>query len=147
MVWSGAPQTILLVLKSGYLDQILISRLQQLNVKLELQIKGWLATQQIDYQALQYPHFACKATIINEDKIFLYMAAFYHYDLNAASLQRFCGWRSTGDHRCQEELLVYLLVSLHTPRASVCTTVAGLHAWHPGKKITASTTSTHAQNS
>lgn len=45
------PKIILLVLKSGLLDQTSITLLPvgRLNVKLNLLIKGWLATQNIGF--------------------------------------------------------------------------------------------------
>jgi hypothetical protein len=74
-------------------------------VKHNLLIPGWLATRHIDVGALQYPNFNWEATTVNKDKTFLCMAAFYHYNFDIASLQRFCGWRATGEHRRQEEFL------------------------------------------
>ena len=42
------------------------------------------------------------------------MAAFYHYDLDVASLQHFRGWRATGEHRRQDELLYWSRYVLST---------------------------------
>jgi hypothetical protein len=98
---------ILPVLNSGYLDHILINQLRRLNIKFKLQIEGWLTTQQINFRALQYPNFDWEATVINKDKMFLCMAAFYHYALDVTSLQQFWGWRARGEHRCQKVELLY----------------------------------------
>jgi hypothetical protein len=49
-----------------------------------------------------------QATKINEDKIFLRMAALYHYGMDVASLQRYCGWCHAGDHRRWQETLFCL---------------------------------------
>jgi hypothetical protein len=94
------------VLKSGFLDQASINEIRKWNVKYDLLISGWLATRHINFQALQYSNFDWEATTVNKDKMFLRMAAFsYYHDFDIASLQRFCGWRATGERRRQEELL------------------------------------------
>jgi hypothetical protein len=128
------PQIILLVLKSGHLDQILINQLGQFNIKFKLPFEGWLATLRVYFRALQYPYFNWEVTAINKDKIFLRMAAFYRYDFNAASLQQFCGWRAIGEPTRQEELLYwscYILSAVTHPA--------------PRTKCTASRKNTHEQ--
>jgi hypothetical protein len=49
-----------------------------------------------------------QATSINDQKMYLRMAALYHYDIDVASLQRYCGWRHTGNHRRWPETLYWL---------------------------------------
>jgi hypothetical protein len=114
VVSPAMQQIILPVLKSGVLDQPTVTVIRQLNVMHDLLVSGWLATRHIDFRALQYPNFAWEATSVNKDKMFLRMAAFYHYDLDIASLQRFCGWRATGEHRRQDELLYWCRYILST---------------------------------
>jgi hypothetical protein len=108
VVSPNIPKIILPVLKSGFLDQALVDAVRKWSVKYDLLVSSWLATRHIDFRALQYPNFDWEATTVNKDKMFLRMAAFYHYDFDIASLQRFCGWRATGEHRRQEELLHWL---------------------------------------
>ena len=98
VVTPAMQQIILPVVKSGYLDQLSILQIQCVNLRFDLLIQGWLATRRIDFRALHYPNFDWEATTVNKDKMFLRMAAFYHYDFDVASLQRFCGWRATGEH-------------------------------------------------
>jgi hypothetical protein len=62
----------------------------------------------VDFRILQHPNTAWESTTINDDKMYLRMAALYHYDMDVTSLQRYCGWRHTGDHRRWEETLFWL---------------------------------------
>jgi hypothetical protein len=48
--------------------------------------------------------------------MFLRLAAFLFYDLDIASVQRYCGWRFTGDHWRSDEMLYWLRYVLQ-PRA------------------------------
>ena len=56
---------------------------------------------------LRYPNFDWEATTVNKHKMFLCMTAFYHYDLDVASLQHFMGWHFVGEHRRQDGLLYW----------------------------------------
>jgi hypothetical protein len=91
-------QVILPVLKSGFLGQFDIWSIQGINVHFNLFVKGYNQTRNIDFRILQHPNTDWQATKINEEKMFLRMAALYHYNMDVTSLQRYCGWLHTGDH-------------------------------------------------
>jgi hypothetical protein len=125
------PKIILLVLKSGLLDQTSITLLPvgRLNVKLNLLIKGWLATQNINFRALQCPNFDWEATVINKDKMFLRTAAFYHYDLDVTSLSSISA--DHGEQQVSTEAKKSSSTGLVTcSRASIHAALAGIHTWH-----------------
>jgi hypothetical protein len=107
IVHPPVPQIILSVLKSGCLDQASIDNIRQLNIKYELcLVAGWIVICWIDFRALLYPNFDWDTKQVNTNKMFLRMAAFFHFDLNVSSLQWCCGWQATGGHHHRQDKLL-----------------------------------------
>jgi hypothetical protein len=96
------------VLKSGFFDQFNTWSIQGINVHFNLFVKGYNQTRNTDFRILQHPNTDWQATKVNENKMFLRMAALYHYNIDVALLQRYCGWRHTGNHRRWQEILFWL---------------------------------------
>ena len=58
-----------------------------------------------DFRCLQHPNFDWEAREVNEDRQKHREACLLHYNCLVEDVQRYCGWRFTGDHRRVEEML------------------------------------------
>lgn len=109
IVTPAFPQVILPLLKSGYLAAHDIHhKIRLCNKGFNRLVTDWLRTQRIDFRILRLPSFDWEATTIDKDKMFLRLAAFFHYDFDIPSVIKYCGWRWTGEHRRTKEILFWL---------------------------------------
>jgi hypothetical protein len=71
-------QVLLPILKSGFLDQFNIWNLQKINIYFDIFIKGYQHTHNVDFRILKKPNTAWQSTTINDQMMYLQMAALYH---------------------------------------------------------------------
>jgi hypothetical protein len=102
------PQILLPLLKSNLLPEQLISNLREADPRVKFLIDAHAHLKNLDFRILQLPTFQWdRQPTVNKDKMRLRTACLLHYDLDVAAVQRFCGWRYTGEHRRWEELLYW----------------------------------------
>lgn len=109
VVTPGFQQVIFFLLKGRFLEHGEILALDKIfddTKKLDDEIK---ALQDTDFRPLQHLNLGWnEQTRINEDRARLRLACLLHYDLDFASVQRYCGGRFMGEHRRSEQMLYCL---------------------------------------
>jgi hypothetical protein len=115
-VTPGFPQLLLPLLKSNMLSPALQATMRDTDPRVEFLFDAHEAFKRLDFQVLQLPTFQWDSQKeVNRDKMRLRTACLLHYDLDVAAVQRFCGWRYTGEHRRWEELLHWCRYALSDP--------------------------------
>jgi hypothetical protein len=105
-VTPAAPHILLPLLKSGFLSTKLIETIRQADTRTRVLVDAYYTCKTLDFRVIQHPSFDWDITQeINRPRMFLRMAALLHYDLDIATVQRYSGWRFTGDHRRRDEML------------------------------------------
>jgi hypothetical protein len=114
---TSAAHILLPLLKSGFLPCETICTIRAADPRANNLVDCWQQFRQIDFRRLQIPTFDWEnENGVNRHKMRLRTAALLHYDLDLAAVQRYCGWRLTGAHRRQAQMLYWLSYIL-TPRA------------------------------
>jgi hypothetical protein len=104
-----APHILLPLLKSGFLSEPTIQTIRQADLRTKNLVDGWREFRDIDFRRIRVPTFDWENEDgVNRDKMRMRTAALFHYDLDLAAVQRYCGWRLTGEHRRQQQMLYWL---------------------------------------
>jgi hypothetical protein len=112
-----APHILLPLLKSGLLSEAIIQTIRDADPRAKNLVDGWREFRNIDFRRLRTPTFDWEnSDSVNRHKMRLRTAALFHYDLDLAAVQRYCGWRMTGEHRRQQQMLYWLSYVL-SPKA------------------------------
>jgi hypothetical protein len=106
IVKSNAAHILLPVLKSGFVSAQLQDLLRKANPRVKFLIDCWHETKRINFRILQHPSFNWKTqATIDRDRMRLRTTALFHYDLEMAMVQRYCGdanrcftWSATPSH-------------------------------------------------
>jgi hypothetical protein len=93
-VKASAAHVLLPVLKSGLVSKrILKQTLRDTDPRVKFLVNCWEVTKQINFRILQHP--SCNwntQPCIDRDHMKLQTACLFHYDLEMAMVQQFCGW-------------------------------------------------------
>jgi hypothetical protein len=104
-----APHILLPLLKSGFLSEVTIQVIRQADPRTKNLVDGWREFRDLDFRRIRVPTFDWENEDgVNRDKMRMRTAALFHYDLNLAAVQQYCGWQLTGEHRRQQQMLYWL---------------------------------------
>jgi hypothetical protein len=114
----GLYDVVIILLKGSWLTDVEKEAVAQINVQFTRISRLLQATRRIDFRALQLPNFDWKQSEeggpdqIDYNKMLLRLACWFHYDGMIEFVQRYCGWRHTGEHVRRKQMLFWMRILL-----------------------------------
>jgi hypothetical protein len=114
----GLHDVAIILFKGPWLSPVDKANLAMISTRFERLEKLRQMTHRLDFRALRLPNFDWQlseegaADQIDYQKMLLRVACWIHYDGMIEFVQRYAGWRHTGDHVRRQEMLFWLQILL-----------------------------------